>query len=109
MHSRQGTRPVDGRIRFGAAGAKTRQWPAASGFAVHVGDDRCILFDTLREKAMCRFASRLFGPRSAGIRRYICSLLFKQDRALLPVRTPRRLAVIDCLRPPAARVLRVQL
>jgi hypothetical protein len=31
----------------------------------------------------------------AGITYYICTLLFEEDRALLPVLTPRRLTVSD--------------
>lgn len=41
------------------------------------------------------FESQFFSPRMSGITYYICTLLFKQDTALLPVQAPRRLVVID--------------
>jgi Xaa-Pro dipeptidase len=41
------------------------------------------------------FESQFFSPRMAGITYYICTLLFKEDVALLPVKAPRQLVVID--------------
>ena len=41
------------------------------------------------------FESQFFSPRLSGITYYICTLLFKEDVAELPVRAPRRLVVID--------------
>jgi len=41
------------------------------------------------------FESQFFSPRMSGITYYICTLLFKQDRAMLPVQAPRRLTVIE--------------
>ena len=41
------------------------------------------------------FESQFFSPRMSGITYYICTLLFKEDVAELPVRAPRRLVVID--------------
>lgn len=41
------------------------------------------------------FESQFFSPRMSGITYYICTLLFKEDGAGLPIRTPRRLTVIE--------------
>ena len=41
------------------------------------------------------FESQFFSPRMAGITYYICTLLFTQDGARLPINTPRKLVVID--------------
>jgi len=41
------------------------------------------------------FESQFFSPRMAGITYYICTLLFKEDIAELPVKAPRQLVVID--------------
>ena len=41
------------------------------------------------------FESQFFSPRMAGITYYICTLLFKDEVAELPVRAPRHLVVID--------------
>jgi len=41
------------------------------------------------------FESQFFGPRLSGITYYICTLLFKENNAELPVRAPRELVVID--------------
>ncbi len=41
------------------------------------------------------FESQFFSPRMAGITYYICTLLFKEDGAGLPIRYPRRLTVIE--------------
>ena len=41
------------------------------------------------------FESQFFSPRMAGITYYICTLLFKDDGAALPIRYPRRLTVIE--------------
>jgi Xaa-Pro aminopeptidase len=41
------------------------------------------------------FESQFFCPRMAGITYYICTLLFKEDSAILPVTAPRQLVVID--------------
>jgi Xaa-Pro aminopeptidase len=55
-------------------------------------------FDSARvfEAGTCvNFESQFFSPRMSGITYYICTLLFKEDIAELPVRAPRRLVVID--------------
>jgi hypothetical protein len=41
------------------------------------------------------FESQFSSPRMSGITYYICTLLFKQDSAILPVNTPRELVVIE--------------
>ena len=41
------------------------------------------------------FESQFFSPRMSGITYYICTLLFKEDWAGLPIRAPRELVVID--------------
>ena len=41
------------------------------------------------------FESQFFSPRMAGITYYICTLLFRQDGACLPIKTPRKMVVID--------------
>ena len=41
------------------------------------------------------FESQFFSPRMSGITYYIDTLLFKEDRAEMPIRTPRKLIVID--------------
>jgi len=41
------------------------------------------------------FESQFFAPRMSGITHYIETLPFKDDTALLPVRAPRRLVVIE--------------
>jgi Xaa-Pro aminopeptidase len=41
------------------------------------------------------FESQFFCPRMNGIAYYICTLLFKQGSAILPVTAPRQLVVID--------------
>jgi Xaa-Pro aminopeptidase len=41
------------------------------------------------------FESQFFSPRMSGITYYICTLLFKQDTAILPVTAPRQLVVIE--------------
>ena len=41
------------------------------------------------------FESQFFSPRMAGITYYICTLLFKEGAAKLPVKTPRQLVIID--------------
>ena len=41
------------------------------------------------------FESQFFSPRMSGITYYICTLLFKQDEALLPIQAPRQLVVLD--------------
>jgi Xaa-Pro aminopeptidase len=41
------------------------------------------------------FESQFFSPRMSGITYYICTLLFKEDIAELPVKAPRQLVVID--------------
>lgn len=41
------------------------------------------------------FESQFFSPRMSGIPYYICSLLFKEDPALLPVNAPRKLVIIE--------------
>jgi Xaa-Pro aminopeptidase len=41
------------------------------------------------------FESQFFSPRMAGITYYICTLLFKEEVAELPVKAPRQLVVID--------------
>jgi len=41
------------------------------------------------------FESQFFSPRMSGITYYICTLLFKEDLAELPVKAPRQLVVID--------------
>jgi len=41
------------------------------------------------------FESQFFSPRMAGITYYICTLLFKEDIAELPIKTPRQLVVIE--------------
>jgi hypothetical protein len=41
------------------------------------------------------FESQFFSPRMAGITYYIRTLLFTEDGAGLPIKTPRRLTVID--------------
>ena len=52
--------------------------------------------DKVFEAGTCvNFESQFFSPRMAGITYYICTLVFKQDQALLPVQAPRRLIVID--------------
>ena len=52
--------------------------------------------DRVFEPGTCvNFESQFFSPRMSGITYYICTLLFKQDQALLPVQAPRRLVIID--------------
>ncbi len=41
------------------------------------------------------FESQFFGPRMSGITYYICTLLFKEDIAEMPVKAPRQLVVIE--------------
>ncbi|MDH3534552.1 MAG: hypothetical protein OER87_02245 [Gammaproteobacteria bacterium] len=41
------------------------------------------------------FESQFFSPRMSGITYYICTLLFKENSAELPVQAPRRLVVIE--------------
>jgi len=41
------------------------------------------------------FESQFFSPRMSGITYYICTLLFKEDSALLPVTAPRKLVIIE--------------
>jgi Xaa-Pro dipeptidase len=41
------------------------------------------------------FESQFFSPNMSGITYYICTLLFKEDEAILPVKAPRQLIVID--------------
>ena len=41
------------------------------------------------------FESQFFSPRLSGITYYICTLLFKEDSAELPVQAPRELVIID--------------
>ena len=41
------------------------------------------------------FESQFFSPRMSGITYYICTLLFKEHTAELPVQTPRQLVVLD--------------
>ena len=41
------------------------------------------------------FESQFFSPRMAGITYYICTLLFKEEVAELPIKAPRRLIVIE--------------
>ena len=48
------------------------------------------------ESGTCvNFESQFFSPRMAGITYYICTLLFKDDIAEMPVKAPRHLVVID--------------
>ena len=46
-------------------------------------------------RSCVNFESQFFSPRMAGITYYICTLLFKEDLAELPVKAPRQLVVID--------------
>jgi len=41
------------------------------------------------------FESQFFSPRMSGITYYICTLLFKEDSALLPVTAPRKPVIIE--------------
>lgn len=41
------------------------------------------------------FESQFFSPRMSGITYYICTLLFKEDSAELPIKAPRHLVVIE--------------
>ncbi len=41
------------------------------------------------------FESQFFSPRMSGITYYICTLLFGEDAAELPIRAPRELVVLD--------------
>jgi len=41
------------------------------------------------------FESQFFSPRMSGITYYICTLLFKENTAELPVQTPRQLVVLE--------------
>jgi len=41
------------------------------------------------------FESQFFSPRMSGITYYICTLLFKENSAMLPVTAPRKLVVIE--------------
>ena len=52
--------------------------------------------EKLFEAGTCvNFESQFFSPRMSGITYYICTLLFREDAAELPVTAPRRLVVID--------------
>jgi len=52
--------------------------------------------DKVFEPGTCvNFESQFFSPRMSGITYYICTLLFKDDVAELPVKAPRRLVVLD--------------
>jgi hypothetical protein len=52
--------------------------------------------EKLFEPGTCvNFESQFFSPRMSGITYYICTLLFREDAAELPVTAPRRLVVID--------------
>jgi Xaa-Pro aminopeptidase len=52
--------------------------------------------EKLFEPRTCvNFESQFFSPRMSGITYYICTLLFKEDVAELPVKAPRELVVID--------------
>jgi Xaa-Pro dipeptidase len=52
--------------------------------------------DKVFEPGTCvNFESQFFSPRMSGITYYICTLLFTQDDAKLPIQAPRRLVVID--------------
>ncbi|MCP4873850.1 MAG: aminopeptidase P family protein [Gammaproteobacteria bacterium] len=46
-------------------------------------------------RTIVNFESQFFSPRMSGITYYICSLLFKEDSAELPIKAPRRLVVIE--------------
>ncbi|MCP4768793.1 MAG: aminopeptidase P family protein [Gammaproteobacteria bacterium] len=52
--------------------------------------------DKVFEPGSCvNFESQFFSPRMSGITYYICTLLFKDDVAELPVKAPRHLVVLD--------------
>ena len=52
--------------------------------------------ETIFEPGTCvNFESQFFSPRMSGITYYICTLLFKEDVAELPINTPRQLVVIE--------------
>jgi Xaa-Pro dipeptidase len=52
--------------------------------------------DKVFEPGTCvNFESQFFSPRMSGITYYICTLLFTQDDAKLPIKAPRQLVVID--------------
>ena len=52
--------------------------------------------EKLFEAGTCvNFESQFFSPHMSGITYYICTLLFREDAAELPVTAPRRLVVID--------------
>ncbi len=52
--------------------------------------------DKVFEPGTCvNFESQFFSPRMSGITYYICTLLFTQDSAKLPIKAPRQLVVID--------------
>jgi Xaa-Pro aminopeptidase len=52
--------------------------------------------DRVFEPGTCvNFESQFFSPRMSGITYYICTLLFKDDVAELPVKAPRRLVIVD--------------
>ena len=54
-------------------------------------DSECVF----EPRTCVNFESQFFSPRLSGITYYICTLLFKDDRAELPVQAPRELLVID--------------
>ena len=52
--------------------------------------------DRIFEAGTCvNFESQFFSPRMSGITYYICTLLFKEDIAEMPVKAPRKLVVLD--------------
>ena len=50
---------------------------------------------TFEARTCVNFESQFFSPRMSGITYYICTLLFKEDVAELPIKAPRQLVVID--------------
>ena len=62
-------------------------------FVYEMSDDES---EKIFEPRTCvNFESQFFSPRMSGITYYICTLLFKEDHAGMPVQAPRKLVVID--------------
>jgi hypothetical protein len=88
------TFPIDNRrdgIGFIIDELKARGW--VGNFVYEMSDTAS---DKVFQPGTCvNFESQFFSPRMSRITYYICTLLFKEDSALLPVTAPRELVVIE--------------